>query len=146
MHWIPTLVVVALAAGCGNAGDMERVRQERDAYKGKVADLQKIDEFSVRQFARFLKRMQETPEGEGSLLDQSMIVLGSGLGDGNRHRHEDLPIILAGKGGGTIRTGRHLQLTDKTPLNNLFLSMLHRVGSDTAEFGDSTGGLKQIDV
>jgi len=114
--------------------------------KRKVADLQRIDEFSVKQFARFVQRMKDTPEGEGSLLDHSMIVLGSGLGDGNRHRHEDLPIVLAGKGGGTIATGRHLRLTEKTPLNNLFLSMLHRVGSDAAGFGDSTGELKQIDA
>jgi hypothetical protein len=114
--------------------------------KEKIADLQKIDEFTVKQFSRFLKRMKDTREGEGSLLDNSMIVLGSGLGDGNRHRHEDLPIVLAGKGGGTIPTGRHLRVPDKTPFNNLFLSMLHRVGANVAEFGDSTGELKQIDA
>jgi len=114
--------------------------------KNKVADLQKIDEYSVKQFARFLKRMKETKEGDGSLLDNSMIVLGSGLGDGNRHRHEDLPIVLAGNAGGTVPTGRHLRVPNKTPLNNLFLSMLHRVGSDAESFGDSTGDLKQIDA
>mgnify|MGYP007032510348 CR=1 FL=1 len=114
--------------------------------KEKIADLQKIDEFTVKQFLRFVKRMKDTREGEGSLLDNSMIVLGSGLGDGNRHRHEDLPIVLAGKGGGTIPTGRHLRVPDKTPFNNLFLSMLHRVGANVAEFGDSTGELKQIDA
>ena len=114
--------------------------------KNKVADLQKIDEYSVRQFARFLKKMKETKEGDGSLLDNSMIVLGSGLGDGNRHRHEDLPILLAGKGRGTVPTGRHLRVPNKTPLNNLFLSMLHRVGSNAESFGDSTGELKQIDA
>ncbi len=114
--------------------------------KNKVADLQKIDEYSVRQFARFLKKMKETKEGDGSLLDNSMIVLGSGLGDGNRHRHEDLPIVLAGKGRGTVPTGRHLRVPNKTPLNNLFLSMLHRVGSNAESFGDSTGELKQIDA
>ena len=112
----------------------------------KIADLQKIDEFTVKQFARFVKRMKETREGEGSLLDNSMIVLGSGLGDGNRHRHEDLPIILAGKGGSSIATGRHLRVPNKTPFNNLFLSMLHRVGANVAEFGDSTGELNQIDA
>lgn len=114
--------------------------------KNKVADLQKIDEYSVKQFARFVKKMKETREGEGSLLDNSMIVLGSGLGDGNRHRHEDLPVVLAGKAGGTVPTGRHLRVPNKTPLNNLFLSMLHRVGSSAELFGDSTGELKQIDA
>ena len=114
--------------------------------KNKVADLQKIDEYSVKQFARFLKKMKETKEGDGSLLDNSMIVLGSGLGDGNRHRHEDLPIVLAGNAGGTVPTGRHLRVPNKTPLNNLFLSMLHRVGSTAESFGDSNGELKQIDA
>lgn len=112
----------------------------------KVADLQKIDEYTVTQFAGFVKKMRETREGEGSLLDHSMIVLGSGLGDGNRHRHEDLPVILAGRAGGTVSTGRHLRVPNKTPLNNLFLSMLHRVGSPVDSFGDSTGELKKIDV
>ena len=114
--------------------------------KNKVADLQKIDEYSVKQFARFVKKMKETREGNGSLLDNSMIVLGSGLGDGNRHRHEDLPVVLAGKAGGTVPTGRHLRVPNKTPLNNLFVSMLHRVGSNATSFGDSTGELKQIDA
>lgn len=126
-------------------GGHHQLSHHRDD-RSKVADLQKIDEYTVKQFARFVQRMKETPEGDGSLLDNSVIVLGSGLGDGNRHRHEDLPIVLAGRAGGTISTGRHLRVPNKTPLNNLFLSMLHRVGSDATAFGDSTGELKQIDA
>jgi hypothetical protein len=111
-----------------------------------VADLRKIDHYLVEQFAYFLQKMRDTEEGEGTLLDNSMIVYGSGLGDGNRHRHEDLPIILAGRGAGTIQTGRHIRYEQETPLNNLFLAMLHRVGANVDSFGDSNGVLKEIDA
>jgi hypothetical protein len=114
--------------------------------KKKVADLQKIDNFHVTQFAYFLKRLSETKDGNGSLLDHSMIVLGSGLGDGNRHRHDELPIVVAGGGSGTVRNGRHIRLKNETPLNNLFLSMLQRVGVTADSFGDSNGLLKEIDA
>jgi hypothetical protein len=75
-----------------------------------------------------------------------MIMYGSGLGDGNRHDHHDLPIILAGKGGGTIDTGRVITLGNETPLNNLFLSMLDRVGASAPTLGDSSGRLTTIDA
>jgi hypothetical protein len=112
----------------------------------KVAQLKKIDLFLVGQFARFLKKLRETPEGTGTLLDNCMIMYGSGLSDGNRHRHDDLPIILAGRGGGTINAGRHIVLREGAPLNNLFLSMLDRVGASLSTLGDSTGRLKAIDA
>jgi hypothetical protein len=75
-----------------------------------------------------------------------MVMYGSGLSDGNRHRHDDLPIILAGKGGGTLQTGRHVAMAGGAPLNNLFLSMLDRVGASVSSLGDSTGRLKAIDA
>jgi hypothetical protein len=111
-----------------------------------VADLRKIDHYLIEQFAYFLQKMSDTKEGEGTLLDNSMIVYGSGLGDGNRHRHDDLPIVLAGRGGGTIQPGRHIRYEQETPLNNLFLAMLHRVGANVENFGDSSGVLKEIDA
>ena len=114
--------------------------------KQKVSDLQKIDTFHVMQFAYFLKRLSETKDGNGSLLDHSMIVLGSGLGDGNRHRHDELPIVLAGGASGTVKNGRHIRLKDETPLNNLFLSMFQRTGVKADSFGDSKGLLKEIDA
>lgn len=129
----------------GVKGGHHSLSHHRDD-KSKVGDLQKIDLFLVEQFAYFLKKMSETREGDGSLLDHSMVVYGSGLGDGNRHRHDELPIVLAGKGSGTIRTGHHIRFEKETPLNNLFLSMLHRVGADIPEFGDSNGLLKEIDA
>jgi hypothetical protein len=73
-----------------------------------------------------------------------MIVYGSGLGDGNRHNHDNLPVVLAGKGGGSIQTGRHLRFEKETPMANLFLAMLDRVGAPTERIGDSTGLLPQL--
>jgi Protein of unknown function (DUF1552) len=112
----------------------------------KIDQLQKIDQFLVGEFARFVRNLAGTPEGAGSLLDNCMIMYGSGLSDGNRHRHDDLPVILAGRGGGTVKTGRHLVIPDGAPLNNLFLSMLDRLGAGVALLGDSTGRVTAIDA
>src|SRR5947208_5519 len=112
----------------------------------KIEQLKKIDQFLVGEYARFLEKLKATPEGAGSLLDNCLIMYGSGLSDGNRHRHDDLPVILAGRGGGTIKSGRHVVIQEGAPLNNLFLSMLDRVGASVASLGDSTGRLKAIDA
>jgi hypothetical protein len=74
-----------------------------------------------------------------------MIVYGSGISDGNAHNHENLPILFAGKGGGTIRTGRHLRYPRETPLTNLYLAMLDRMGVPADSFGDSTGQLPGLE-
>jgi hypothetical protein len=108
----------------------------------KVKKIAAIDKFFCEQFAYFLKKLKETPDGEGSLLDQCLIVYGGAIRDGNRHDHHDLPVILAGRGGGRVTPGSHLQFPTETPLNNLYLSMLESVGVDIDEFGDSTGKLK----
>ena len=112
---------------------------------GKIADLQKVDEYLVKQFGYFLERLKSVKEPTGTLLDNSMIVYGSGLSDGNRHSHHDLPIILAGRGGGTINPGRHVKYENETPLNNLFVSILQRAGADVQTFGDSTGVVKTLE-
>ena len=84
-------------------------------------------------------------EGERTLLDNSMILYGSGISDGNRHRHEDLPIVLAGSAGGRIETGRLIQPEGKeVPMGNLFLSMLDLMGSSVDSIGDSSGRLKEL--
>jgi hypothetical protein len=111
----------------------------------KMALIQKIDEFHVREFAYFLSKLKSIREGSGTLLDHSMILYGSGLSDGNRHWHHDLPVVLAGRGG-SIQTGRHIKLDRETPMNNLFLSLLDRMGTPVASFGDSTGQLKELSV
>jgi hypothetical protein len=88
-----------------------------------------------------LGKLKAVKEGERTLLDNCMIAYGSGNGDGNRHNHDDLPILLAGKGCGTIRAGRHVRFPNDTPLNNLWLSMLDRMDCNLQSLGDSTGRL-----
>lgn len=127
-----------------NSGHHELSHHREDPEK--VEQLKKIDLFLVGEFARFLQNLQAIPDGDGTLLDNSMIMYGSGLSDGNRHRHDDLPIILAGRGGNTLQTGRHISLAGGAPLNNLFLSMLDRVGASVSSLGDSTGRLQVIDA
>lgn len=107
----------------------------------KMDKIARIDKFLVTQFAFFLDRLKSISEGAGTLLDHSMILYGSAIADGNRHSHHDLPIVLAGQGGGAIRTGRYVHHANETPLNNLFLSMLAHAGAEVAELGDSTGRL-----
>ena len=105
----------------------------------------KIDTFYNEQLAYFLERMKATEDVDGkSLLHNSMIVWGSGLSDANRHTHEDLPIILAGNAGGEFNPGRHLDLGQSVPLNNLYMRMLHEAGAKTDRLGDSTGVLKGV--
>ena len=112
----------------------------------KVEQIEKIDRFLADELGRFLKGLLDTPEGSGSVLDNCMILYGSGLSDGNRHRHDDLPIVLAGRAGGTIQSGRHVELSRETPLNNLFLSMLDRMDAGIPSLGDSTGRLTALDA
>ena len=110
----------------------------------KLAALKKIDYFHMQHFARFLEKLQDTKEGTGTLLDHSMIMLGSGISDGDRHNHNDLPVLLAGKGGGAIKPGRNVKYADGTPLCNLYLSMLEAMGVKADRFGDSSGTLRGL--
>ena len=113
----------------------------------KLADIAKIDRFLAEHFARFLKTLKETPDGEGNLLDNSLVLYGSAIADGDRHSHKDLPLLLAGRGGGAVESGRHRAYESETPLNNLFLSMLDIAGAaGVEEFGDSTGRLGGLDA
>lgn len=112
--------------------------------KVKQAKVQTINRFHMEQFAYFVNKMQATREVDGTLLDNSMLVYGAGISDGDRHNHDDLPILMAGTGGGTIKTGRHISYQNPTPMTNLFLSMLDRVGVNADHIGDSTGRLQQL--
>ena len=111
----------------------------------KIKKISDIDQWYVKQLAGFLGKLRDTKDVDGkSLLDNSMIVYGGGNADGNRHTHVNLPVILAGGGGGTIQSGRFVQ-HGATPLANLYLSMADRMGVKNLErFGDSTGRLKNI--
>mgnify|MGYP006927750005 FL=1 len=112
----------------------------------KQAKIAKINRFHIEQFAYLLGRLQSIREGDGTLLDNCMIVYGSGISDGNKHNHEDLPILLAGRGGGTIDSGRHVRYPNATPLSNLYLSLLDRVGAPVESHGDSTGRLDGLNL
>ncbi len=111
------------------------------AKKAKIRD---INLFHTRQLAYLLSKMKSIPEGDGTLLDHSMIAYGSGNSDGNAHNHDDLPILVAGRGCGTLKTGRHIRYPKETPLNNLWVSLLNRMEIQIAAIGDSTGSLPNL--
>ena len=112
----------------------------------KLEKISQINRFHIQQLSYLLTKMKSIREGERNLLDNSMVVYGSGISDGNRHNHDNLPILLAGSGGGTIDTGRHLRYDLETPVCNLFMSMLDRMGVDTPFIGDSTGRLPGLSL
>lgn len=112
--------------------------------KTKQEKISKINRFHAEHLAYFVKKLQSVKEGEGTLLDNMMIVYGSGIGDGNRHNHDNLPILLIGRGGGQIKSGQHIRYPRETPLTNLYLSMLDLFGARTDKLGDSTGRLTDI--
>jgi hypothetical protein len=110
----------------------------------KLKKISNINEFHARQVSYILQRLKSIPEGNGSLLDNCMIVYGAGISDGNRHNNENLPIIVAGKAGGAIKPGRHIRHHFETPMSNLYLSMLDQMGVSQERFGDSTGRLSGL--
>jgi hypothetical protein len=113
----------------------------------KLAKIKQINTFHVSQLAYLLTKLKAIKEGDGTLLDHCMIAYGSGNSDGNRHNHDDLPILVAGRAGGTIKTGRHMRLAREkdTPLNNLWLSLLDRMSVKVERFGDATGRLTGLE-
>ena len=111
----------------------------------------RINTYHISLFAEFLEKLRKTPDGDGNMLDHSMILYGSALSDPDRHNHENLPIVLAGRGSGTIKTGRHIKYDNafytkkEVPLSNLLLSLLDRMGIPAAGFGDSNGRAAHLD-
>ncbi len=112
----------------------------------KIEKVAKIDAHLVETFAYLLAKLKATPDGDGNLLDHSLILYGSGLGDANVHTHHELPTAILGSGGGQIKGGRHLNYPKDTPLNNLLVSMLDKAGVHTEHFGDATGDLEHLTV
>jgi hypothetical protein len=108
--------------------------------------VRKIDEYHMQQFAGFVEKMKSAKEGDRSLLDNSMIVYGAGLSDGNAHLHEDLPTLVLGKGGNYFKSGRRVLARRETPMCNLFLTMMDRMGVHVEHFGDSNGRLDGLDL
>jgi hypothetical protein len=110
----------------------------------KKAKIARINRFHVAQFAYLMERLKAVREGDGTLLDHCMIVYGSGISDGNAHTHHDLPVLLAGGGAGSLKPGRHVRFPKDTPMTNLYLAMLERVGVRAERLGDSTGVLNGL--
>jgi hypothetical protein len=104
-----------------------------------IAKKAKIDVYQSQLCAYFLERLKATPDGDGSLLDHSMILYGGGMGDGNLHRHSDLPCLMAGQLAGAFKTGRHIQYKLDTPMANVLLTVLDSIGVHIDKIGDSTG-------
>jgi hypothetical protein len=104
----------------------------------------RITRWHVEQYAYVLRKMREIKEGDGTLLDNSMVLFGSGLRDGNKHSPRNLPLVLGGRGGGRIQTGQHLVYAEDSPLSNLYVSMLDAFGTPVERFEDSTGPLRGL--
>ena len=110
----------------------------------KLAKIAKINAFHVSLFAQFLEKLKSTPDGDGSLLDNTVYLYGSGMGNSSIHDHENLPILVAGGAACGMRGGRHIRYTNGTPLANLHLTLLDRVGVQVDSFGDSNGKIEDL--
>jgi hypothetical protein len=110
----------------------------------KIEKVARINRFHVSLFAEFLKKMQNTHEGDGTLLDHSLLLYGSGMGNPNRHDHDNLPILVAGGAAGRMKGGRHIRFAKPTPLANLHLTLLDKVGVQLVSFGDSRGKVNEL--
>lgn len=127
----------------GVYGNHHSISHHRDDPR-QMDEYERIGTWHIEQYAYFLNRLNSIQEGNGTLLDNSMILFGSGLRDGNRHAFQDLPIVLAGSGGGALKTGQHIRFEKDTPLANLHHTLLKVVGMEVEQFGDSTGELCEI--
>jgi hypothetical protein len=112
--------------------------------KGKIEKVTQINEYHIKQFTYLIEKLKATPDGDGTLLDNSMIMYGSGLADGSQHQHFNLPTVIAGRGRGTLRPGRYVRVMDETPIANLYVSMLDKMTIPVDSFGDSTGRLPEL--
>jgi hypothetical protein len=126
--------------------DGHHTLSHHDGNHAKQMKIREINRFHMQQYAYVLDRLKSIKEGDGTLLDNCMLVYGGGLADGNRHDHANLPLIMAGRGGGTITPGRHITYPAETPMCNLLVSILERAGTPVDRFGDSTGSLRGLDA
>ena len=110
----------------------------------KIQKTQKIDELHVKTLAYLVEKLKNTPDGDGNLLDHSMLLYGSSISDGNAHTHHDLPLVLIGGAAGQVKGGRHIRYAPETPMNNLLLTMLDKAGVPAESLGDATGKIDQL--
>jgi hypothetical protein len=105
----------------------------------KIADFAKINRYHVSLLPYFFDKLKNTPDGDGNLLDHSLVLYGSPLGDSNAHNHKHVPVFLAGHAGGKLKGNLHVRCADTTPMANVLLTALHKVGMNVESVGDSTG-------
>ncbi len=112
----------------------------------KIAKTIKIDELHVKSFAYLVDKMDKTKDGDGTLLDHTLLLYGSSISDGNAHTHHDLPLVLVGGAGCNVQGGRHIRYPKETPMNNLLLTMLDKAGVQAQTLGDATGKIDQLSI
>jgi hypothetical protein len=122
-------------------GDQHHSLTHHQGDTAKIAKVLQINMFHTRLYGYFLERLESLPDGDGSLLDHSLLIYGSPLSDGNMHLYKDLPVLLVGGEATGIRGGRHVAFPENTPIANLYLTLLDKLGIHLESFGDSTGGL-----
>jgi len=110
----------------------------------KLAKIRQINRFHIEQLSYIAQKMQSIKEGNGTLLDNTMLVYGGGISDGDRHNHNDLPVMMLGRGGGRVKAGQHVRYQDGTPMTNLFITMFDKMGIPIEHLGDSNGKLTQV--
>src|SRR5262249_33775156 len=116
-------------------------------HKGVVEQMEKcakIQRYHIALFADYLDKLRNTPDGDGSLLDHVILLYGAGISNSDRHTHGPLPALVAGGGGGTLKGGRHLVYPEHTPLANLQLTLLNKLGMPSEKLGDSTGQFREL--
>jgi hypothetical protein len=111
---------------------------------GKIDDLGKVNRYHMEQFAHLVERLKTTQDGDGSLLDQSLLVYGAGISDSNTHFHDNLPIALVGGTKAGLKGGRHIRYPEQTPVTNLWMSLIDKMGVPSEQIGDSTGQVKHL--
>jgi hypothetical protein len=112
--------------------------------KEKHEKIARINQFHLEHLHYLITKLKAVKEGNGSLLDNMMLIYGSGIGDGDRHNHDQLPILLFGKGGGQLNPGRHVKFNFNTPIANLYVALLNKLGIQQKRFGDSNGVLTNL--
>ena len=105
----------------------------------RIAEFAKINKYHVGLLPYFFEKLRSTPDGDGNLLDNSLILYGSPMGDSNAHNHKRVPIMLMGKAGGAVKGNNHVRVKDETPMANVLLTMMNKLGVVTEQVGDSTG-------
>jgi hypothetical protein len=125
-------------------GDAFHALSHHQNNAAKLERLQRVQTYHTQAFARFVQKLKDTPDGDGSMLDHSLLVYGSNMSDSNAHDHFPLPMALVGGGCGKVKGGQHLRYPDRTPVSNMLFTVLNRAGVPLESLGDSTGEIAEI--